>query len=158
MSKYILLKMIYLADRESLKLRNCPITGDEPHSMQWGPVPGHIYDLTKGGIRHSDDWRTSIATHGNRTMVLKSDPGRDDLSDKELAILDGVYEKFKGFDFGQMKNYCHALPEYDRSVGKGSRPIGIESLLRILGKSPDEIQVIADEEFESARLNDAFRA
>ncbi len=50
--KYLLLKMIYLADRVALERWNVSITGDSPHSMQYGPVPSNIYDFTKGAIHY----------------------------------------------------------------------------------------------------------
>jgi uncharacterized phage-associated protein len=157
MSKYILLKMIYLADRLALEKWCAPITGDEPHSMQYGPVPSRIYDFTKGSIRGASLWMKTIETRGS-TLVLKSDPGRDDLSDSEIELIDSIYEQFKDFSFGAMRTYCHELPEYDGDVGKGARPIRIETLLRDLGKTNDQIEHVEKMCQEEAVLNAIFRA
>jgi hypothetical protein len=158
MSKYVLLKMIYLADREALRRWDLPITGDEPVSMELGPVPSRIYDLTKGGVRFAEIWGSAIATSGKRVVFLKSDPGRDELSDSELKLLDGIWKQFGTFSFEEMKAYCHKLPEYDQNVGKGSRPIRFEALLSLIGKNQEQIQKIADSEREESFLRDAVGA
>lgn len=48
MSKGVLIKLLYLADRELLSRRGQPLTGDQPVSMENGPVLSKTYDLTKG--------------------------------------------------------------------------------------------------------------
>ena len=48
MEKYLWIKMLYMADRESLQRWEEPITGDTPASLPYGPVLSTIYDLTKG--------------------------------------------------------------------------------------------------------------
>jgi uncharacterized phage-associated protein len=148
MSKYVLLKMLYLADREALGKWGQPITGDEPVSTEFGPVPSRIYDLTKGGVRHAEIWSPVVETKGAKKALLRADPGRDDLSDSELEILEGIWMRFGKYDFKQMKAYCRDLPEYDGTIGKGSRPIKFETLLGHLGKSEDEIRRIAQRERE----------
>src|ERR1700675_4380838 len=40
-----LLKMLYIADRESLRDRGRPITGDQVVAMKQGPVLSGVYDL-----------------------------------------------------------------------------------------------------------------
>jgi hypothetical protein len=158
MSKYILLKMLYLSDREALKRWNVPITGDEPHSMEFGPVPSRIYDLTKDGVRFAEIWKPIITTESKTKLSLKSDPGRDELSDEEVEVIEGIYQEFKGYDFVKMKAFCHKLPEYDDTVGKGSRPIKFETLLNYLGKTAEQIKYIADSEREMRLLKNAFGA
>ncbi len=48
-SKGCLLKILYLTDRELLAKRGQPLTGDQPVSMENGPVLSQTYDLMKGG-------------------------------------------------------------------------------------------------------------
>jgi hypothetical protein len=158
MSKYILLKMLYLSDREALKRWNVPITGDEPHSMELGPVPSHIYDLTKNGVRFDEIWTPIIKTESKKSLSLESDPGRDELSDEEVELIEEIYQNFKGFDFEKMKDFCHKLPEYDGSVGKSSKPIKFETLLNCIGKTAEQIKYIADSEHEMRILRNAFGA
>jgi len=153
--KYLLLKMIYLADRAALEKWNISITGDEPYSMQYGPVPSNIYDLTKGGIRNGCEWEKFIETVNRETLVLKSDPGTDELSEDEMKILLETFQKYKAFSFENMKAFCHSLPEYDESVGIGSKPIPISAMFKSLGR-PEQIADVADSILEMQRLKTAF--
>jgi hypothetical protein len=153
--KYLLLKMIYLADREALEKWNISITGDEPYSMEFGPVPSNIYDLTKGGIRDGCEWEKAIATIKPETLVLKSDPGTDELSEDEMALLRETFQKYRDFTFSNMKAFCHELPEYDKNVGKGSRPIPISTMFKTLGRS-EKLPEIADSILEMQRLKTIF--
>jgi hypothetical protein len=153
--KYLLLKMIYLADRAALEKWNMPITGDEPYSMEYGPVPSNIYDLTKGGIRYGCDWEKVIETVNRESLVLRSDPGTDELSEDEMTLLRDIFEKYKGFTFEQMKEFCHTLPEYDKSVGKGSKPISISTMFKTLGR-PERLADIADAILEAEKLKAIF--
>jgi len=153
--KYLLLKMIYLADRAALERWNISITGDEPYSMEYGPVPSNIYDLTKGGIRDGCEWEKAIETVKREILVLKSDPGTDELSEDEMALLRETFQKYKDFTFSEMKNFCHNLPEYDKNVGKGSRPIPIFTMFKTLGRS-EQLPEIADSILEAQRLKTVF--
>jgi len=155
--KYLLLKLLYLADREAMRRWNVPITGDEPYSMEFGPVPSNLYDLTKGGIRDGDDWDKSIRTTGSgEALQLVTDPGTDELSVDEMALLDAVVEEFGHFNFSQMKEYCHSFAEYDASVGRSSRPIPLRAMLTALGKSSDEIEEVSSSIRELKQLRAAF--
>jgi hypothetical protein len=84
-----------------------------------------------------------------------ADPGTDELSQDEMALLRETFEKYKDFTFGQMKDYCHTLPEYDDSVGKGSKPISIAKMFQILGRQ-EQLLSIADSILEAEKLRTIF--
>jgi len=142
MDKYLWIKMLYLADRESLARWEEPITGDSPASMPYGPVLSTIYDLTKGDCAnlraHWEQFISDADAETNR-IFLKADPGTDELSKAEVGILDSVFTQFRDFTWSQMRDHCHVLPEYEE-VGRGSKPISFERILRALGRSEAEIQ------------------
>jgi uncharacterized phage-associated protein len=48
MSYLRMLKLLYIADRETLKETGRPITGDRIVAMEHGPVLSSVYDLIKG--------------------------------------------------------------------------------------------------------------
>jgi uncharacterized phage-associated protein len=158
LGNYVLIKMLYLADRESFARWGEPITGDSAVSMEHGPVLSTIYDLTKG-LRPNlrGDWAPFIsdADEANRVSLL-SDPGLDELSPAEIKVLQSIHEQFGHFDWKQMKDYCHDLPEYDPAVGKGSRPIPSEKILSVLGKSQQDIQEKEAELKEGAMMDLVF--
>jgi uncharacterized phage-associated protein len=142
MDKYLWIKMLYLADRESLGRWEEPITGDSPASMQYGPVLSTIYDLTKGDCPTlHPQWEQFISDADPETnrVFLKADPGIDELSKAEVGILESVFQKFRNYTWRQMKDFCHRLTEYEE-VGRSSKPLPFERILTALGKSPKEIE------------------
>ena len=142
MGNYCFIKMLYLADREAIKRWGLPITGDAAVSMQHGPVLSQIYDLTKGEAPHlRAEWEPFISDADEEThrVVLKAVPENDELSEVEIRILQKIHTEFKGFSWKQMRDYCHRFEEYDGSVGKSSKPIANEKILKAVGKSADEI-------------------
>lgn len=147
MDKYMFIKMLYYADREALARWGEPITGDRPVSMKFGPVLSIIYDLTKGTcpLYHSE-WSKFISDadqQANR-IELVSNAGLDELSRAEVDILKRTFDKFKDWSFGKLRDFFHALDEYDKDVGNGSRPIAIENILHALGKDSAQIKDIAE--------------
>src|SRR5688500_4690350 len=56
MSRLRLVKLLYIADRESLSQTLRPITGDHPAAMEHGPVPSQTYDLIKRKHVDSPTW------------------------------------------------------------------------------------------------------
>ena len=157
MSKGFLLKMLYLADRELLEKRGLPITGDQPVSMKNGPVLSKTYDLTKGGaMEHRSYWERHIATasSGNTDVSLIREVDLKSLSKVEIQVLDGVFEKFHGFSWTELVDYCHTLPEW-KNPGESSVRIEFEKILEGLGKSSSEILDVKNQMDES-RLLDAM--
>ncbi len=85
MSKGCLLKILYLTDRELLAKRGQPLTGDQPVSMENGPVLSKTYDLMKGaGLEVRSYWEQHIsdAKKGTGYVTLKKKAGTDHLSKK----------------------------------------------------------------------------
>ena len=150
MDKYLFIKMLYLADRKAIEKWEEPITGDAAASMQHGPVLSNVYDLTKGdcpgGRTHWEPFIQDADEETNR-IVLQSDPGVDELSKGEIAILETVHEQFKNYTWKQMRDFSHALPEYEE-VGNGSKPIRTESILSALGKTREEVADAAKRHWE----------
>ncbi|MEI6424510.1 MAG: Panacea domain-containing protein [Lentisphaerota bacterium] len=141
MDKYLWIKMLYLSDREALKKWNDPITGDAPVSMPYGPALSAIYDLTKGDCQSLRDyWGKFISNSNDETnqICLIKDPGTAELSRAEIQILQSVFNKFSKYTWKQMRDYCHRLPEYE-DVGEGSKPLHIDKILKVLGKTSAEI-------------------
>jgi uncharacterized phage-associated protein len=155
MSKGILLKMLYLTDRALLVERGHPLTGDQPVSMENGPVLSTVYDLMKGAaLQHRRYWEQHIsdAKKGEQNVSLKKNAGTDRLSKSELSALQKTYDAFKKFSWKQMVDYCHALPEW-KNPGKSSRAIDLEIVLVSAGKEKPQIQEIQSQSFESELID-----
>ena len=74
MSYLRMLKLLYLADRESLKETGRPITGDRVVAMEHGPVLSSVYDLIKGEHTAWPLWSKFLGKKGYRIELLQ-DPG-----------------------------------------------------------------------------------
>jgi uncharacterized phage-associated protein len=144
-----LLKLLYLADRESLKERGVPICGDAAYGMKEGPVPSRTLDLIKGRDPSSAKWEQFIE-RSDYDVILKSDPGNLHLSPAEINILDRVATCFKSFDPFDLVEWCHDnLPEYDenwkkRKEGEQSVRIPFEDVLSAIGRLDDQARIIAE--------------
>lgn len=104
-----LLKLLYLADREAIRQRCSPVSGDCFVSMEHGPVLSHVYDLIKGQEADSVYWDKAIARcpEDPYQMKMVSDPGVDDLSRRETAIVESVSGQFRQYDQFQLRDWCH---------------------------------------------------
>jgi len=142
MDKYLFIKMLYLADRKALEKWEEPITGDTVAMMQYGPVLSTIYDLTKGeAFSCRSYWQNYISDSDDETntVSLVGDPGRSELSDAEIAILERVHAKFRTYDWRRMRDYCHELPEFEE-IGQSSKVLPTEQILEAIGFDEGQIE------------------
>ena len=144
----LLIKLLYLADRQALIERGLPITGDRLVSMDWGPVLSEIKDLltmepeTSGG---GEAWREYVAEPVMyKVKGRKNNPEADELSEYEVALLDQIDDQFGAIDRFELSRWTHDLPEW-RDPHGSSLPIDPADILEHAGKSWDSIAEIADE-------------
>jgi len=152
-----LLKILYVADRESLQETGTPITGDKFVSMKHGTMLTKLLDLAKKkesraypDPQNHEYWDEYIARDGSFDIRLLSDPGVGALCEYEIRKLQEVAERFKDYNQFDMGKYTHELPEYN-DPGAGSEPISFNRLLEVLGLS-DAADAIVDEAVESAAI------
>ena len=144
-----LIKLLYLADKESLKGSLQTITGDTYVSMDNGPVLSSLYDLIRD--KHvKKELQTLWNSHflknkyDLKTLVISQKP-HDELSAYEMHILDSVYEQFKSYDVWDMVNYVHKnCPEWEFPEGS-SIPIHQKEILQSIGRTQEEIELILAE-------------
>ena len=142
MDKYLFIKMLYLADRKALEKWEEPITGDTVALMRYGPVLSTIYDLTKGkAFSCRQYWQNYISDSDDETNIVSliGDPGRSELSDSEIAILERIHNKFRNYDWRRMWDYCHDLPEVEE-IGQTSKMLPTERILKAIGFSESKIE------------------
>jgi len=137
-----LLKLLYIADRESLRRHHNSITGDDYISMNAGPVLSHAYNLIKGEAS-SEIWSRSVSPRDGYNVSLLAEPACV-LSAASRAILDEVYEQYGHMNYGQLIDLVHTYPEW--RFPKGScLPISLESLLRGCGYENQDASSISGE-------------
>jgi len=149
----VLIKLLYLADRQALVDSGMPITGDQPFSLPHGPVLSKILDLINMGREDgASPWFEYITEPQNYNVSLvQRPPSSSELSEYELRVLDVIDEQFGRLDKWMLRDLTHKLPEWVDPNGS-SIPIRIETILESADKSQAEIERIAGDARESCFL------
>jgi len=148
----VLIKFLYLLDREALLKWGTPVTGDSYLSMRWGPLLSRTHDLITEELPEdeaaSSFWKKHIQQE-NWEVVLQHDPGNDELSeaDEELigSVFDHFYAKYQELRFNPFKfcEFLHTiLPEY-KTAEQGQRyDLDLHDILVAGNKKPEEIKEV----------------
>lgn len=132
-----LVKMLYIADRESVRQFGRPITGDRMVAMPKGPVLSCVLNLIKGQHVRSPEWEQFIV-RDQFNVRLAADPGRGRLSRGEIETLERVAEENRSRDEWDMVEYTHAFPEWSKNnPGTSMKTIPFADLLEAVGRSAD---------------------
>jgi uncharacterized phage-associated protein len=150
MSRLRLLKLLYIADRESLQERTRPITGDDVVAMDHGPVLSHTYDLIKGADYTDPLWEQFVRPSGARDLELAADPGVGKLSRHEITKLQDVATRFMDKNDWEVAEYTHTVPEWQKNQPPrhSSKPIPLDDLLDATGLSERKDDLLARERSE----------
>jgi len=143
-----LIKLLYLADRESLQQSIQTITGDTYVSMDNGPVLSRLYDLIKGKYRNEADqslWNSRFIKDEYFLRVATDNIPQGELSIFEMKILDKIDEKYKNDDSRAMIKYVHEICSEWENPNGSSIPIKPEKILECIGKTKEEIDWILSE-------------
>lgn len=158
MSYIKLIKLLYLADRAALLRFGRPVTTDRYVSMDKGPVVSRILDLAAEdpipGQAHF--WNEHISEPSNYEVSVKKDPGRDEISDAEIAILEAVFLEHGQKSRWDLVDFTHKLPEWKDPQGSAI-PIEVRDILRLEGKTALEVEAVEDDLKELARADYLLR-
>lgn len=158
-----LMKLLYLANRESIVSRGRMMGDDKLYSMKHGPVMSNTLDL----IRNKDSvygayWYRILKTE-DTDLVLVSDPRESDLDDildtlsrADIRILDDVYTKYgymNRFDLRDMTHLRDVCPEWI-DPGNSRLPIDKRAILISEGKSEDDANKIIINMQEAEQLKE----
>ena len=124
MSRMRLLKMLYMADRASMKTLGKTVTGDRPVAMDNGPVLTRTYDLIKGVDTENGLWDRFILRKGGQDVILVDEPGVDELSQFEIESLMAIARDHQDMDDYAVADETHQFPEWIKNMPeKGSRKV-----------------------------------
>lgn len=161
-----LMKLLYLAERESLRVFGEPISGDKLVSMQHGPVLSKTLDMMNGwGGDAQDGWNAWIEDRSGYDLALRDpsmirSPEQDllELSDGDLDVLDSIWSKFGHMGKYELVEYTHssACPEWEDPCGS-SYPISSEKLLQAIGYKDEALRSALEHLEEQALLNATLR-
>jgi uncharacterized phage-associated protein len=142
-----LLKLLYLADRESIRDTGFPITGDDAYAMMHGPVLSKTYDLIKGKGADAAVWTQWIRKVGRWDVQLAADPGWRKLSRYEMRKLGEVAKRYAGAGDWEIVDRLHEeLPEW-RSAYRhddSSHRISEADILAAVGRGDQVQDVLAE--------------
>ena len=130
-----LLKLMYLADRQSFDDRGHSISGDRFVAMKQGPVLSNAYDFMKGTGSAQSVWDSVIENIAKTYYhsLRNDDVDLDLISPYEEKVLSEVVRAHRGKSSKELVKYVHDnCPEWE-DPGKTSKPIGIEKMLIALG-------------------------
>jgi hypothetical protein len=136
-----ILKLLYIADRESWRDRGTSITGDVPVAMKNGPVLSGVHDLIN---LNTEQWLAHWVNYLHREdydLQLKSDPGRERLSPYEVKKLEEVARRHEKDSWRDLTRITHELPEWQQNNpeerGLNVIPIPLDDILRAVGRGED---------------------
>ena len=150
MSYLRMLKLLYIADRESIKETGLPITGDHVVAMEHGPVLSGVYDLLKGASTSWPLWSQYFQTCGYR-IVLVGEPGNGKLSKYEIGKLREIAARYENMNDWDLVEHVHTFDEWKRNnPGKSSKPIPLDHILEAVGRIADRDAILQEVQDEIA--------
>ncbi|MCH8166423.1 MAG: SocA family protein [Proteobacteria bacterium] len=153
MEKLKLIKLVYLSEREFLRLHGHPMIYDEYYSLKDGPICSSALNGMNGGL-DQEYWSTFFVLDDNRrNFHLKRKISRDDLDElsaADLEVADSVWDKFSAFTAGQIRKWTHDnCPEY-KEVPSGRLPISCRDVMEATGQG--DCQHVEDEIMRTRRF------
>jgi len=150
-----LLKLLYLAERQSLATLRRPIIGDTPYSLDQGPVLSRVYDLIKAN-KPVGAWGECIERDARYEIRLKAVPDFGPLSDSEIEILRQASELYRRHDQWALRDMMHEFPEWEDPEGS-SIEIPLERILEAFHKTAAEIERVRQNAREEEYFAQLFR-
>jgi uncharacterized phage-associated protein len=139
MSHLKLMKLMYLADRESMAKHGHHMTGDKFVSMPQGPVLSltlnHINDAIPSAPDGWDHWIGDKANHEVGLLREVDEDSLDELSEVDTHVLVHVWKKYGWMKKYEIRDFTHDpknCPEWENPRGS-SLPIEYEAVFEALG-------------------------
>lgn len=162
MNKLKLMKLLYLAERESLLRHGMSMTGDYVVSMDHGMVLSKTLDLARETAidAHQDGWYAMIARNGQYDLELTSSSHHsdlDELSQADRGILKDIWDRFGPMDQWTIRHHTHTLPEWKNPHGT-SISVPPKELLKILGYSENEAEELSKQREKEEMVDETFQS
>jgi uncharacterized phage-associated protein len=143
MSYIRLIKLLYIAERESIKETGRPIIGDGVVAMDQGPVFSRVYDLVKGEAVGTDVWNGYLVKD-HYHLELSRSPDVGELSRYEIDKLRQVSKRHEDHDDWEVVNVTHAFEEWrNNQPPKGSsKRIPFEDIVKAVGREKDLAAIV----------------
>jgi uncharacterized phage-associated protein len=151
-----LIKLLYIADRESLKDTGRPITGDRVFAMDRGPVLSNLLDLIKGSYYDCSQWDKFIRKENYHIRLIDS-PGNGELCRYEIEKLQEIWDRYDSKDEWDMVNETHEFPEWKKNhMTAASHRIPLSDILEAVGR-PEKLEDITKDVQQSENFTNFFQ-
>ena len=156
-----LMKLMYLAERESLARYGEPITGDVLVSMKHGPILsktlGHINGFTDSEEGGWESWTSARAGH-KLGLQAALDPAEQltELSDADMEILDFIWDKFGKYSKYELRDITQRIcPEWE-DPGDTPQLIPYSRVLNCVGHKPEVARELEQRMRQQEELDKMF--
>lgn len=131
------IKLVYIADRESLRRWGSPLVHEPRVSLKLGPVNQTTLEYVNGDRLDENGWSRFVETRkkDSNEVSVSSDitlADLDELNQAELKLLDDIWAKHGQFTAFQIANWTHLpgnVPEWQDPDGR-RLPIELIDILR----------------------------
>lgn len=130
----LLLKLLYMADREYLMEEGEMVTGDRVFAMEYGPVLSGTYNMIKAEDSRSGQWEQFFQRCGEYDIRMIRDPGDDVLCEAIRDKLDSVFQRFGNQPPFDVVDKTHQFKEWQAFYKEGtSTAIPWQEILKLNG-------------------------
>jgi uncharacterized phage-associated protein len=145
MNYYRLLKLLYIADRQSIEETGRPIIGGRLIAMDRGPLHSAGFDLVQGKDSEIAWWSQFFRTE-RYDLEMVQDPGNGDLSAREIDVLNRVRNQHEMDDDFEVGKQTHTFPEFikNQAPPEKSKTIPFTDLLEAVGRGQDAELIMKD--------------
>ena len=108
------LKLIWLSDRYHLRNHGRTITGDKYFALKNGPVASFTKDIiiNKHTTAEQSAYSSTFVSVNCYALSTNSEPDTNVFSQKELEVINTVYDNYKGMDEFEISEFSHNFPEW----------------------------------------------
>ena len=150
-----ILKLLYIADRESLRETGRPIAGGAVVAMPRGPVLEEVYNLIRGQHRQMPLWGSYFRTSRYDLELLHA-PDVGQLSRYEIKKLQEIAQRHENDDEWALSQLTHGFLEWQKNdPGNSSKPIPLDDILEAVGRAEDK-EAILQEACDQAAFDRLF--
>lgn len=147
------MKIMYNIEREALERWSFPVTYASICSMPDGQILSETFDNTKPH-NPSVFWDEYIVTdRSQNTVSLKKSCLTGKLCRAEISLIKEIYNRDKDKSPIQLRNEHHKYPEYV-DPGRSMIPTDYAKLLKVLGKTPEQISAFKNDMCGEAYLEE----
>ena len=137
-----LMKLMYLAERESFAAYGEPMIGDCLYSMEYGPVLSSTLDHMNNFVESGPGgWESWISDREDHYVGLRENgdpvPRLTQLSDADVEILGEIWAKYGHYTGTQLRNLTHKICAEWEDPESSSLPIPYTRVLRCVGFEPE---------------------